>query len=271
LKNTLKDPDVLIEASSALLKLDKQAAPEVFAALFNALKQDPFLHVRAAAATALGEIEWKYCVPEVIYNLIDALKDQEHSVRTESVCALGKLNPTEVITHLINALGDTYPDVRTQAVSALGKLKPTPPDVITHLINALKDRDQSVRTQASNTLVQLVKESQREASAVVTDTNSPKIKTEASSTVVITALIYALEDTNRDFVKTNAAVSLVKLGNESPEVISVLIKTLTTNPDLELKILAVTALGDIGERLNRQLDYLFDSLPEKDILFQSDS
>ena len=97
------------------------------------------------AADALGELgDEKAVLP-----LIQALEDDESSVRIEAAEALGRLNNTSSIAPLIKILPDPEEKVRSEATKALTAIgKPA----IESLIVALKDGDNLTQEKAAEAL-----------------------------------------------------------------------------------------------------------------------
>jgi hypothetical protein len=182
-------------------------------ALLDALKnQDP--SVRSGAASALGNIG----DPQVIPALLDALKDQDGSVRSEAVNALGFIRDPQVIPALLEALKDQDGSVRSGAASALGYTGD--PQVIPALLDALKDQDGSVRSGAARSLGYI---------------GDPQ---------VIPALLDALKDEDPS-VRSGAASALGNIGD--PQVIPALLEALK-DKDESVRLGAVEALGQITRK-----------------------
>ena len=85
-----------------------------------AMLEDPDVHVRAAAAEALGKIG----VQDAVEPLIEVMEDrgEEWSVRARTARSLGKLGDPQSIDALIASLNDMTVPVREMSVIALGEI-----------------------------------------------------------------------------------------------------------------------------------------------------
>ncbi len=108
--------------------------------LMDALK-DEDSSVRWSAASALGEIGSEKAIP----GLIKALENENSYVRSRAADALGKIG-SAAISPLINALEHENYSVRGSAADALGEIGSE--KAISGLINALEDENYSVRKSA---------------------------------------------------------------------------------------------------------------------------
>ncbi|MBD2514033.1 HEAT repeat domain-containing protein, partial [Nostoc sp. FACHB-973] len=97
-------------------------------------------------AEALGKIGNQQAVSA----LINALQDEDSSVRSIAAEALGKIGNQQAVSALINALQDEDSSVRSIAAEALGKIGNQ--QAVSALINALQDEDSSVRSIAAEAL-----------------------------------------------------------------------------------------------------------------------
>ena len=113
--------------------------------LLNAL-HDENASVRAAAARALGIRE----KDTPIEPLVEALKDQEWRVRTAAATALGRLKNRAPVEPLLPVLHDENASVRAAAVWALGTLGERAP--MKSLVIALQDKAWAVREAAAMAL-----------------------------------------------------------------------------------------------------------------------
>ena len=80
--------------------------------------------VRREAVKSLGRIRYE----RMIGPLVDALKDEDRSVRVRAVGAFAKYGGDVVVEPLIGALNDSDSGVRLRAVQALEELKDPPGD-----------------------------------------------------------------------------------------------------------------------------------------------
>ena len=155
-------------AAEALGKIGDVHAVEP---LINALGDDDDDDVRQNAARALGEIGVARAVEPLIKALgvcesaaealgeigkpaveplINALGDEDDSVRYRAAGALGNIGDVRAVEPLINALGDENEDVCSAAVAALGNIGDE--RAIEPLIKALGDNDWWVRSTAARAL-----------------------------------------------------------------------------------------------------------------------
>ncbi len=153
---TLEDQDANVRSSAvrALGKIGpgaKEAVPALIAALkdhelnySNRLTSFPSYTVEA-----LGKIG-----KESTLALIEALKDQDSSIRQYAVSALGEIGPgaKEAVPALIEALKDQDSFVRRFAAGALGRIGPEAKEAVPALIEALKDQDSRIRRSAVSAL-----------------------------------------------------------------------------------------------------------------------
>jgi HEAT repeat protein len=107
--------------------------------------------MRAYAAEGLGGVGDVHAVAP----LIDALTDNNSTVRRFAISSLGKIRDARAIDVLIPFLQDEEPDMRCAAVVALGELGLSenrfsipPIQVIEALINTITDSDRAVCSAA---------------------------------------------------------------------------------------------------------------------------
>jgi TIR domain/HEAT repeats len=106
--------------------------------VIQALKSDPEFMVRLEAAETLGKLKAKVAVTA----LIEALRDNQSSVRGPAAVALGQIGDKRAVAELIRSLYDEE-YVRERAAEALGELRDT--RAIPELVKILNDRSASVR------------------------------------------------------------------------------------------------------------------------------
>lgn len=114
----LEDPDVLVraEAADALGALRYEPAWE---AVQRLLKSDPSALVRACAAETLGDLGH----PEVIPDLLRALRDEDDAVRGFAANSLGLLGTAALVPALESALAaEVAPSVRAELQGACYRL-----------------------------------------------------------------------------------------------------------------------------------------------------
>jgi ankyrin repeat protein len=89
----------------------------------------------------------------VVEKLIESLKDQDHSVRSEAARRLGELKDTRSVVPLIVSLADEHPYTRRRAAVSLGNLRDL--RAVEPLIKALGDEDAFVQKYAAGALVEI--------------------------------------------------------------------------------------------------------------------
>lgn len=152
--------------------------------------------VRAFAAKALGRMEEK--AGDAVPDLARALGDDNSEVRSAARWALGRIGPA-AIPSLRDALKNNNVQVRSDAAAALGSMGPVAEDAVPALAQALRDENPVVRIEAISALE----------------------KIQASSGVVVKALIRVLDGDKDDFVRLNAARVLNKIRTaEAKEAVS---------------------------------------------------
>jgi HEAT repeat protein len=103
------------QAARALGEMGEVAAVEPIARL---LANDGLVGVRAFAAIALGRI----ASVEGVMPLVNALQDEQYSVRYHAAASLGRIGDARALPALCAALHDSSWTVRTSAAEALGHL-----------------------------------------------------------------------------------------------------------------------------------------------------
>ena len=222
LLNALRDPDPPVRraATQSLGQLGR-TSDEVVTALLNTL-HDTVSWVRRHAVESLEQLG--QVSNEVINSLLNARNDGDYYVRRAALQSLSRLVQTsnEVVTILLNSLRGHDLKVRRNATESLGLLEQAPDEVVTILLNTLRDPDHLVRRQAVESLGQLGQ----------------------ASPEVLTALIKVLDDTMPD-VRESATKSFEK-SQATPEVLAALMKTLH-DPSLEVCYQAAISLGKLGQ------------------------
>ncbi len=132
-----------ISALRDLVRLtETEQRPEALQALGNVLTGDAELHVRAAAALALGDAHAVESRPV----LIGAAQSGPVQVREMALAALGEIaepGDQEVLALLEQARTDAAPELRFQALIALNRL--ARPTLLDSLVDASRDLDAEVR------------------------------------------------------------------------------------------------------------------------------
>jgi HEAT repeat protein len=130
------------EAAEALSRIGEPAVGPLLAALASGVPA-----ARANAAFALGEIDPRERRAEVLARLMQALKDEEPSVRRECAKALGEIGDAEAVPGLLAAVRDKAAPVRASAAWALGEIGDK--RAVEPLVRTLWDEDAEVRSQAA--------------------------------------------------------------------------------------------------------------------------
>jgi HEAT repeat protein len=132
-----------ISALGDLVRLSETAErPHALRALCEVLASDAELHVRAAAALALGDAAAR----EARESLLAAARSAPLPVREMALAALGEIaepSDAQVLTLLDEALGAAAPELRFQALIALNRL--ARPALLERLVLASRDADAEVR------------------------------------------------------------------------------------------------------------------------------
>jgi HEAT repeat protein len=147
--------------------------------------------------------------------LVEALADEDESVREESACALGKIGFSEAGDPLLGALKDKNPLVCVEAARALGVIRS--PQAIRCLAKTLKDKDAGVRLSAAQALgvirspqaIRCLAKTLKDKDAGVR-LSAAHALVEIGSSKVTRALTGALEDENQE-VRSFAAKALKRM------------------------------------------------------------
>jgi HEAT repeat protein len=106
--------------------------------------------VRYSAAMALGKVKDTRAVEPLIHSLKE---DEDEAVRSNAAEALGKHKDARAVEPLIQGMKDNYSIVRVSAAIALGQLNDT--RAIGPLVQALQDNSSSVWAAANKSLAEL--------------------------------------------------------------------------------------------------------------------
>jgi HEAT repeat protein len=135
-----------ISALRDLVRLtETDARPRALRALCDVLASDADLHVRAAAALALGDADAK----EAREALLDAARNAPVQVREMALAALGEIadvgdrGDAEILQVLEAAHADSAPELRFQALIALNRVARE--SLLPRLVDASRDLDAEVR------------------------------------------------------------------------------------------------------------------------------
>ncbi|MEQ9480665.1 HEAT repeat domain-containing protein [Coleofasciculus sp. F4-SAH-05] len=200
--------------------------------LIDALKNED-ASVRCYAAFALGKIQSE----QAVQPLILALKDEDAAVGYHAAEALGKIQSEQAVQPLIQVLNQGDKSVRHGAAWALGAIQSE--QAVQPLIRALKDEDESLRPIAATSLKEI------------------------QSDTAFTSLVDLIKN-EEDSVRHYAVSALGELQLE--QVINILIETLQ-DKDTSLRSRAIEALGEI--KSDRSVQPLIDTLKDKDALVRS--
>jgi HEAT repeat protein len=132
-------PSVRADAARDLAKHADDARDEVLRGLTTALS-DRDASVRAAAATALADIEGK----EALDALIAAVGDDDAMVRQMALTALGEIGDPRAEPRVKKALSDSMAEARFQAVIAYPRLAGSRAAAMEALLHATRDEDDLV-------------------------------------------------------------------------------------------------------------------------------
>lgn len=227
----LQDADAVIRVTviDSLCKIGSEV--ETIPALIGAL-QDESAYIRAHAAFGLG------CFREKAVFAVDALvcslTDHDELVRANAAEALAKIGkPAHRATPaLIEVLGDRNGKVRAKAIFALASIA-TDTDIVPSLINTSSDNDSRVRAAAA------------EAFGCVLG---------CTCTDCVIALTLSLNDPDQ-YVRINAAKSLIKIGVQIPASMDTLMQILTTS-QVKIRTTTVLNLGIIATYLKQHIHRL---------------
>jgi HEAT repeat protein len=178
---------------------EKKAEPDVEALVQLLSNEDEDSNARYTAASALRLAQSP--TTSVVETLIKALKDKEVRIRriaAESLLSLDLAGNDAILTLLLGALQDKTPFVRFNGAAAIGRLGPKAELAVDSLNRALADEDWRVRRIACETL--------------------GSIGPAAES--AIGPLLKVLEDQgNNDWVRSNAALALARIGPKTEPVV----------------------------------------------------
>jgi len=213
---------VALECGDAMVRTEASWALGIIAderaigPLAHALKDEDW-HVRKQAAVALARMSNGN--GKATKHLVHALQHSDWHVRKQAAWALGQLGDTRAIKPLIRVVSDDEdPVVQQEAAAALGELGYSKVEVDS-ILDALKDPNPTVRETAEASL---------------------KEKGEAATA----ALVHALRFRKDPEVKKDAAYALTLIGPSSARLLVVALR----DKDPEVRYIAATTLGDVGDR-----------------------
>ena len=241
LKLLKDDPSFTVRAAAVSALGDMQAKDR--AAEVLKLLKDPNLFVRGAAVTALGTMQAKGQVAEVL----KLLKDPNEIIRGTAVAALGAMQAKDQAAEVIKLLKDTSSWVRPAAVYALGDMQAK--DQIAEVIKLLKDPDENVRIAAINALGEMHAKNQvAEVLKFLKDPNNKLRRTavyalgDMQAKDQIAEVIKLLKDPDEN-VRSAAVYALdaMQAKDQAAEVFKLL-----KDPEADVRTAAAYALGAMG-------------------------
>jgi len=198
-----EDLGVQVAAVRALAQIADARAVPVLCRWLGEKRLIP--EIRQQIARALGEIG----SAEAVGPLIQALRDEDESVRAAAANALGRIGDARAVEPLIQALRDSNWRVRAAAAKALGRIGDV--RAVEPLVQALGDENESVRMAAVKAAVKIGREAIQPLTEALIWTAAVKIRCEA-----VKPLIEALRDEDGS-VRAAAAEALVRIGREAVE------------------------------------------------------
>lgn len=262
-------------AAEALIKLGKRD-PIAIEALIKLLK-DHDRSVRYEAAHALVKVGTND--PNVIAAFVALTKDQDGYARDLAVDTLRKLgdNGANVIATLVEMLKDQESWVRHSAVEALGELGKSDLYVLESVVALLKDQASHVRVEAARVLVGLGSSAPIVTDALLEVLSGDKdewVRSEVAgalgklgncSSHVIDSLVAALNDESYS-VRSEVTRTLGKLGNCDAMIVERLVAMLI-NQDCDVRHQAARALGELGNSDDSVIEALVSALKEGESLY----
>lgn len=204
---------------------------------------------------------------KVIQLLVDALKDQNRTVRTQAAITLGKTGDKKALYILMEALEkDDDPAIRESCASILGELMD--PRAIDVLIKSLKDKDSFVCNAALTGLGKFDDPRIIDPIIEYADSceqslwpNMVKILADKGDKKILKTLYKIFDKATNIDLKVNIISILAKTEYQESSSVDLLIGALRdSNP--KIKISAIKALGDMGDK--KAIKHLCDFLTEKD-------
>ncbi len=225
-------PKIRIEALRDLTRHAEASRASVVTAL-EGLLRDEATEVRAAAATALADIEAR----ESTAALIAAAADPEVLVRQMAVAALGEIGDPEATPTLRDAMDDDAPEVRFQAVIAYPRAVATREEAVQVLLKATRDEDPLVCHIALRMAEELTDDGRRAADARVLVRGRALLRHETPLLRVASAILLARSA--RDAARTDRALG---------EVLTAVVLREIKTPDGEDEAAAIELCGELGLR-----------------------
>jgi HEAT repeat protein len=217
-----KDPVVRANVADALSSIGEAAVPK----LIKALQNDDLQSLAVAVIQRLGP-KAKDAVPA----LIDELKDPSPEYRHEVEFALGAIGPDAkaAVPALIKEMQDEDPRVRRTACYALGKIGPAASEAIPTLQKNLTSDDKLLKLASIWALLRI------------------EVGDQPIQKMAIEPLTKALEESDRDLVKIEAARALGDIGPMAKEAVPALEKQVKESESPEVRTAASEALKKIKQ------------------------
>lgn len=217
----LKDPEPEVMGGSlqGLISLGPDAVPELTKALADK-------DLQVAAAAALGQIGMD--ATSAIPAIIAQLPGEDPGYRREAHFALAAMGPAAAaaVPELIKSLADDDLEVRYSASYALGKLGPAAKSALPALKANVKSDDEFLRLASIWSMLSIAP-------------NEPGL-----AEMALPQLIDALDD-ERPLIRREAATALGELGPRGKQAIPALKKSVSVEPDPDVKAAAEEALKRI--------------------------
>lgn len=215
-----KDPVVQANVAEALASLGEKAVPR----LIKALQNDDLQPLAVAVINRLGP-KAKDAVPA----LIDELKDPNPEYRREVEFALATIGPDAkaAVPALVKELNDDDVRVRRTACYALGKIGPAAIDAIPDLQKGLSSDDKLLKLASVWAILRI------------------KVGDQVIEKMAIQPLTKALEESDRDLVKIEAARALGDIGPMASEAIPALEKLTGESESPDVRKAAAEAIKKI--------------------------
>jgi HEAT repeat protein len=235
---------------AALETLEKLRDPSVYDAV-ERMFRDPVPNVRAAAVGAAVSCGDNRVVPV----LVKLLKDGSWEVRLEAVKALGQLGDVTAVEGLCGVLQDKDHDVRESAALALSRLGDV--RAMESLVLALMDSQSFVRTAAHNALFRIDRHWEKSDAA---HNVLPQIETARNhrdywishSAEKLLAQIQpdskSAENISTQPVRARETAAPDRRMTNAPHPAFAILTDLLRDPDRDLRLAAVEALGELGDK-----------------------
>ncbi len=234
----------------ALETLGQLADPSTFDTV-QKLFNDQASNIRAAAVSTAIRCGDKRVIPM----LLPMLRDTSWEVRLETVKALGKVGDETVVESLCRALQDQDHDVRENVAHALGKL--ADPRSIQSLVLALMDVQSFVRTAAHNALFRIDRNWKKSDGArsalpqIKAARNHREYWISHSAEKLLDQIRPDSEDDDTGWKPGYSAREAPASGQADKSAVHPALAILTDllrDPDRDLRLAAVEALGDLREK-----------------------